>query len=75
MMQEGDPKAVSATQELIEMRHRLPVEELLRGYNSLGWTQQEIADKLGVSRISVVRWFRRYDIEPAYRGRPRGDAA
>jgi CRP-like cAMP-binding protein len=75
MTQEADPQPLSATQELIEMRHRLPVEELLRGYNSLGWTQQEIADKLGVSRLSVVRWFRRYGIEPAHRGRPRGDVA
>ena len=75
MTQEADFKAVSATQELIEVRHRMPVEELLRGYNSLGWTQQEIADKLGVSRITVVRWFRRFDIDARYSGRPRGDAA
>lgn len=55
----------SATRRLVEQAHGRPVEALLRGYNELGWTQGEIADHLGVSRISVVRWFSEYGIKAA----------
>lgn len=53
----------SATRRLIEQTHGRPVEALLRGYHSVGWTQGRIAQELGVSRITVNRWFREYGIE------------
>jgi len=46
----------SATKLLVETRSGKSVEELLRGYRALGWTQQRIADELGVSRVTVNHW-------------------
>jgi len=54
---------LSATKRLVEQRHRRPVEALLRGYHDLGWDQGRIAAELGVSRHSVMRWYREYGIQ------------
>jgi DNA-binding transcriptional regulator LsrR (DeoR family) len=48
----------SPTKRLIEHEHGRPVEELVRGYHALGWSQGRIASELGVHRITVVRWYK-----------------
>lgn len=69
MTQETYPPQVSATKRLVEASHPgLSVEALLRGYDALGWTQGRIAVELGVSRATVNRWYRAYNIQAA-RGR------
>jgi DNA-binding transcriptional regulator LsrR (DeoR family) len=52
----------SATRRLIEQTHGRPLETLLRGYQALGWTQGRIAEELGVSRVTVNRWFRAFGL-------------
>jgi len=52
----------SATKRLVERTHGRPVPDLLRGYRQVGWTQGRIAQELGVSRATVNRWFREYDV-------------
>lgn len=44
-------------QQFVEARHGAPVEALLRRlYVTEGLTQQQVADTLGVSVRSVIRW-------------------
>lgn len=44
-------------QQIVEARHGAPVEVLLRRlYVAEGLTQQQVADTLGVSVRSVIRW-------------------
>lgn len=46
------------------MAHKgLPVDEVLRRYQALGWTQQRIAEECHVSRQTVIAWLREYGIE------------
>lgn len=50
-------------QQLVEARHGAPVEALLRRlYVTDGLTQQQVADTLGVSVRSVIRWMTDYRI-------------
>lgn len=47
----------------MEMAHRgRPVEEVLRTYHELGWTQGRIADELQVTRQTVIAWFKEYGL-------------
>jgi CRP-like cAMP-binding protein len=53
----------TAVQQLIEARFGLPIDQLLAERYSRGMTQQEIADDLGASRASVIRWMQRLGLE------------
>lgn len=54
----------------VELAHLgKPVDEVLRGYNDLGWTQGQIADHLQISRVTVINWMREFEIRPRPRGR------
>lgn len=54
---------MTPTKRLVELAHGRSAEALLRGYHDLGWTQGRIADELGVSRKTVIAWFREYGIK------------
>jgi hypothetical protein len=57
-------RRLSGEKRAVEMAHRgRPVEEVLRTYHELGWTQGRIAEELQVTRQTVVAWFRLYGIQ------------
>jgi DNA-binding transcriptional regulator LsrR (DeoR family) len=48
----------------IEAEHGQSIDAiLLRLYFGEGLTQEQIAQRLGVSRISIIRWFQQVGIE------------
>lgn len=56
-------RRLSGEKRAVEMAHRgRPVEEVLRTYHELGWTQGRIADELHVTRQTIIAWFREYGL-------------
>lgn len=55
-------------QQMVEAKFGQPVEVVLRARYAEGKTQAEIAEELGVSRHSIVRWMRDLGIESRYLG-------
>ena len=49
----------TAVQQVIEAREGAPIDQVLARLYGEGMTQQEIADRLGVSRITVIAWMQR----------------
>lgn len=63
------PHIRTRAQQIVEARLGEPVEAYIaRRYLDDGLTQQQIADELGVSRASVVRWMPALDIPTRGRG-------
>lgn len=53
----------SREEQVVEARFDATVEDLLRIlYVEDGLSQQEVADKLGVHRSTVIRWMRQHGI-------------
>lgn len=59
----GNPILKSRQEQLVEIRFGEPVEALLRRlYIEEGLTQEQIAERLGVGRRSIIRWFGKYGL-------------
>jgi DNA-binding XRE family transcriptional regulator len=60
----------------IEAREGRRIDDLLRGlYHDERLTQEQIADRLGVARVTVVKWMQGLGIPTGYNGgRPRATA-
>lgn len=59
----GEVVVKSRTEQLIEGRYQCAIPVLLRRlYQDEGLTQSEIADKLDISRWTVVEWMKRHGI-------------
>lgn len=53
-------------EQIVEQRFDAPVPELLRIYwLEDGLTQAQVAERLGVSRATVIRWIKRHDLRRA----------
>jgi transposase len=51
------------TEQILEAKHGVPLPELLRTlYHEEGLSQQAVADRLEVSRATVVRWMKEFGI-------------
>jgi DNA-binding transcriptional regulator LsrR (DeoR family) len=62
------PYRQSGERRAVELAHKgRSVEDVLRGYNDLGWTQGRIAEELHVTRQTVIAWFKEFSITPARR--------
>jgi DNA invertase Pin-like site-specific DNA recombinase len=60
----GKPPRKSGEKRAVELAHKgMSVDEVLRRYRALGWTQQRIADECHVTRQTVSTWLREYGIE------------
>lgn len=71
----SDFPLLSREEQLVERRHGAPVEVLLRRlYVERGMTQGQVAEALGVSVRSVVRWMAKYRIPSRDRRAVRGAA-
>ena len=61
-----EPQALifkSRAEQAVEARYGEPVAAILRRlYHDDGLSQEEIADRLGTSRSSVIRWMATYRI-------------
>ena len=59
----SDFRPKSRTEQLVERQHGAAVEVLLRRlYVAEGLTQEQVAGALGVGRITVLEWMRKYRI-------------
>ena len=45
-------------QQIVEAQQGRPIREVLTGLYEDGLTQQQIADQLGVNRVTIVKWTR-----------------
>lgn len=53
----------SRQEQMVEARFGEPVDVLLRRlYHEERLTQEEVADRLGIGRSTVVRWFGKYGL-------------
>lgn len=52
----------TAAQQRIEARFGEPIEQTIRRLYADGMTQEGIADAIGASRASVIRWMRQYGL-------------
>jgi hypothetical protein len=58
------PQRKSGERRAVELAHKgRSVEDVLRGYHALGWTQGQIAEHLHVTRQTVIAWFKEVGIE------------
>jgi transposase len=61
----------SATKELVALRTGREVEPLLRElYLDRGYSDRQIADAIGVDRVTVTKWRREYGIRAEDRPGP-----
>lgn len=59
----GRPQPQTPGERMVEREFGKTAEALLREFYAARWTQEEIADELGVSRMTVYRWSLRYGLE------------
>jgi len=62
--------------QVVEAREGKPIDELLRDfYDTDGLTQEQIAERLGVSVSTVIRWMAQLGIETRWFGPRRVEVA
>ena len=58
----GDFHPKTAAQQVLEARYGRPIEDVLRERYESGLTLQQVADELGISRVTLATWMARAGI-------------